>query len=304
MTRCQEDLNAIPEVSSSTRTRNKNTEPEGSVEGMEIAVTINRMVRSDADPDENQDDWCYTENSRENFDKIVSALKRNAIPATVDFIAGDSLDRALQLEWQRTGNLIGNMTYDGRSVKKGSAQEFIGAISKNEEALAPLSTGAPGGRKYFRFPSLKLGTDPERTRRIRGYLNERGYVEVPATIDPRDDYFAQPYCAAIARGDTVCANFIAATFKSFLLDKTTRTRASAVRIAGHDVKHILMIQANQLMCDSLDDLLRWYRSMGVRFISLDEALRDPFYAVEDVTTAGNEIIWETRRAQMGISASE
>jgi hypothetical protein len=41
--------------------------------------------------------------------------------------------------------------------------------------------------------------------------------------------------------------------------------------------------------------------MGVRFISIDEALGDPFYATEDVTNAANQIIWETRRAQ-GVKA--
>jgi hypothetical protein len=144
----------------------------------------------------------------------------------------------------------------------------------------------------------------KKPREIRAFLKQSGYVEVPATIDSRDDSFSQPYCAALARGDNVCANFIAATFKSLLLDRTIKARAAAGKIAGRDVRQILMIQANQLTCDLLDELLRWYKAMGVRFISLDDALRDPFYAVDDVTNKAKQIIRETKRAQLGLAVAD
>jgi hypothetical protein len=271
---------------------------------MEIALTINRMVRSTADPDRDQDDWCYTENARENFDKLLRALKDNGIPPTVDFLAGESLDQGLQEEWLRSGNLIGTLTYKGLSPKKGSAQEFIDTLTRNEQELGPLWSKFQRKQKYFRYPSLKLGMDTQRPREIQAFLKQNGFVEVPATIDSRDEYFSQPYCAALARGDKVCANFVIATFKSMLLDKTLKARAAARKIAGRDVKQILMIQANQLTSDLLDELLRWYKAMGVRFISIDEALSDPFYATEDVTNTASQIIWETRRAQMGVAAPE
>jgi peptidoglycan/xylan/chitin deacetylase (PgdA/CDA1 family) len=299
MTRCQEDLNAIPEVAASLRARTKQSGDEGALNGMEIALTIDWMVRSKADPERDLDDWCYTENSRENFEKLIAALKQNSLPPTVDFLAGESLDQQLQEEWLRSGNLVGNMTYAGLSVKKRSAQEFISALDKNEQALAPLWVKFERKQKYFRYPALKLGLDEQRQREVRAYVKQNGYVEVPATINSRDDYFSQPYCAALARGDVVCANFISATFKSLLLDNTTRARAAARKIAGRDVKQIWSIGASQLTCDLLNELLRWCKAMGVRFIPLDEALSDPFYASEDVTNTANQIIWETRRAQSG-----
>jgi hypothetical protein len=305
MTRCQEELNSIPEVAAaSPKARSKQPDAEGSLEGMQIALTINRMVRSVADPDQDQDDWCYTENTRENFEKIVSALKQNGIPPTVDFVAGDSLDEELQEEWLRSGNLIGSMTFVERAVTKRPAEDTISSIARNETALAPLWNKFERKRKYFRYPFLKLGMDDQRPHQIRAYLKQNGYVEVPATIDPRDDYFSQAYCAALARGDKMCANFVIATFKSTLLDKTIRACTIARQRAGHDLKHILMFQANQLTCDLLGELLRSYKAMGVRFISVDEALGDPFYATEDVTSKANQIIWETRLGQLGQATSE
>ena len=302
MTRCQDELKTIPEVAASLKARA--TEPddkEGSLSGMEIALTINRKVRSTIDADRDQDDWCYTENTRENFQKLLNALEVNSIPPTVDFLAGESLDLALQEEWLRSGNMIGSLTYKGRSAKRETAQEFIDTLLRNEQELAPLWSSIDRKRKYFRYPSLKLGVNTRRPREISVFLKENGFVEVPATIDARSDYFSQPYCAALARGDKVCANFIAATFKSLLLDKTHKAREAAQKIAGRDVKQIFMIQANQLTSDLLSELLRWYKAMGVRFIPIDEALSDPFYATEDVTYTANQIIWQTRRAQ-GVKA--
>ena len=306
MSRCQEELSTIPEVAAaSMKARHKRAEErEESLEGMEIALTMNRMVLSTADPDRDQDDWCYTENNRDSFQKLLNALKTNNMPPTVDFLAGESLEQQLQEEWLKSGNLIGNLTYKGRSPKKGTAQEFIDTLSKNEEELAPLWKKFPRRQKYFRYPSLKLGVDTERPRAIREFLKQNGFVEVPATIDSRDDDFSQRYCAALARGDKVCANFIVATFKSLLLDKTQKARIAARKIAGRDVKQILLINANQLTCDLLEELLGWYKAMGVKFISADEALGDPFYAVDDVTTTANQIKWETKRAQTDLNAPE
>ncbi len=184
---------------------------------MEIALTINGMVRSTADPDRDQDDWCYTENSRDNFERLLNALKENGIPPTVDFLAGESVDQDLQEEWLRGGNLIGNLTYNGVSPKKGTAQDFIDSLIRNEQELAPLWSKFGRNTKYFRYPSLKLGLDPRRPREIHAFLKQSGFVEVPATSNSRDEYYRQPYCAAPPSRDQAFANFCAATFKSMLI---------------------------------------------------------------------------------------
>ena len=297
MTRCQEELNSIPGIAAVSKVRSKHAEDEGALRGMEISLTIDRMVLSKSDPDHDRDDWCYSENTRENFEKLLGALKENGLPPTVDFLSGDSIDQALQQEWLQSGNLIGTTTFAGLSVKKRSAQEFIAALARNEQALAPFWSKSGSKQKYFRYPDLKLGLDAQRPRDVRAYLKQNGYIEVPATINARDERFSQPYCAARARKDDVCANFVAATYKSLLLDETIKSRAAARKIAGREIKHILVIEANQLTCDLLNELLHLYKAMGVRFIPLDQALRDPFYATEDVTNAGNQIVWETRRVQ-------
>jgi len=298
--KCREELNAIPEVAALLRSKGKQTDESNSrpLEGMQIALTLNRMVRNKIDPDANADDACFTENTRENFDKLLKALKENQMPQTVDFIVGHTLDRDLQEEWLRGGNLIGNMTYSRWKPKKGTAQEFIENIERNEQALAPLWEKFPQKQKYFRYPGLRLDSDRQKGGLIRAYLKQKGYSEVPATIDAKDGLFSQSYCAAIARGDQDCANFIKASFKSILLDKSTKARAAAKNIAGREIKHVLMLRANQLTCDMLAEILSWYKALGAQFITLDEALSDSFYMCETALSLSNAIIEETIRAQI------
>jgi peptidoglycan/xylan/chitin deacetylase (PgdA/CDA1 family) len=300
MSKCIEELNNIPEVAASLRNHGKQPDEVNSrpLEGMKIALTLNRMVRNKIDPDANADDACFTENTRENFDKLIKALKDNDMPPTVDFIVGHTLDLDLQEEWLRSGNLIGNMTFNRWKPKKGTAQDFIDNIARNEQALAPLWEKFPHKQKYFRYPGLRLDSDAQKVGQIRAYLKQKGFAEVPATIDAKDGLFSQSYCAAQARGDQDCANFIKATFKSLLLDKSVKARAVASKTAGHEIKHVLMLRANQLTCDMLGELLAWYKALGAEFITLDEALADPFYASDTAMHTANSIIDLTMHEQV------
>lgn len=300
MTTCQEELNAIPEVAAYQASRAKQTIDLQArpLEGMTLALTINGMLLGKIDPDADEDDRCYTQNTRANFDKLVAALKDNNMPPTVEFASGHEIDLDVQEQWLRNGNLIGNMTFKRRKVKKLAAEEFIEGIARNEEALAPLLKKYPQKRKYFRFPSLKIDRDESKQNQIDAYLARKGYVETPATIDARDGLFTQIYCAALARQDPDCANYIKASFFSVLLDKTLKAREAARQIAGRDVKHILMIRAHQLTCDTLDEMLKWYKGMGVRFISLDEALSDSLYSSEGRKRAAYTVIKYAKRARL------
>jgi peptidoglycan/xylan/chitin deacetylase (PgdA/CDA1 family) len=300
MPKCKDELTSIPEVAASARAHAKQSDELNSrpLEGMQIALTINRMVRNKVDPDANADDACFTENTRENFEKLVKALRENNMPPTVDFIVGHTLDLDLQEEWLRSGNLIGNMTYSRLKPVKGTAQDFIDNVERNEQALAPLWEKYPNKRKYFRYPGLRLDSDKQKVGQIRAYLKQKGFAEAPATIDAKDGLFSQAYCAALARGDQDCANFIKATFKSILLDKSIKARAAAKNVAGHEIKHVLMVRANQLTCDMLAEILSWYKALGAQFITLDEALSDPFYSTETAMAAANSIIDETISEQI------
>lgn len=294
--KCVDELNAIPEMAALRKARKKGQEEAHPrpFEGLEIAVTINDMVTSRVNPEANPDDLCYMQDTRENFDKLVQALTANQMPPTVNFISGDSSDAELQAEWLKHGNLLGNYTYDRRKAKKNTTKEFTDNIARNDQLFAPLWKNSPPKQKYFRYPRLKASDDGLDREAVKAYLKQHGYALAPITIDAQDALFSQMYCGAQAKGGTDCINIIKANFFSLLLDTTIRARAIAKEKAGREIKHILVIRSSQLTCDTLAEMLTWFKGLGARFITLDEALKDPFYADGDA----HGVIAETKAAQL------
>jgi hypothetical protein len=135
---------------------------------------------------------------------------------------------------------------------------------------------------------------------VRAYLKKHNYLEVSATIDAQDNRFSQLSCAAAARADQTCVNLIKANFTTLLLDKTLKARRAAKKMADREVKHILIVGATQFTCDNLSEILAWYRSLGARFITLEEALRDPFHTTPDEKgrLAGRTVIGKVKRQQL------
>lgn len=293
---CLKDLNTIREMAALLKTRKHDSEESHGrpFEGLVLALTINGMVMSHVDPEADADDLCFTENTPENLDRLARALETNAMPATVSFIRGRWFDERMQKEWLKRGNLIGSLGYQGLPANRSKAEEFINDVTRNDALLATVWGGRPPARKYFRFPRTRLRRDDREMNAVKAYLKKTGYVLVPTTIDLLDGSFSQLYCSALSRGDQSCVNLIKANFRSLALDTTLRARSIAENIAGHDVKHILVVRANQFTCDNLPELLAWYKSLGARFITLDEALGDPFYSRDD---AGS-VPGETRSAQL------
>lgn len=293
---CLKDLNAIPEMAAVLKSRKHDSEESQGrpFEGMEIALTINGMVMSDVDPEADADDLCFTENTPENLDRLAKALETNAMPPTVSFIGGRWFDERMEKEWLKRGNLIGSLGYERLRPKKSSAEQVIQDIARNDAVLAVLWGGSSPTRKYFRLQSTKLRRKDREMETVKAYLKKNRYVLVPATIDLLDSSFSQLYCSALSRGDHSCANLIKANFRSLALDTTLKARNIARTMAGHDVKHILVAGANQFTCDNLSELVAWYKSLGARFIPLDEALSDPFYSREDA----GRVTRETRGAQL------
>ncbi|HEX5731207.1 MAG TPA: lipopolysaccharide heptosyltransferase II [Blastocatellia bacterium] len=300
LTQCMDELNEVPVMAAVLKSRNREREmPARPLEGMEIALTINGMVRSQGEPEKGEDNWCEAENSPENFEKLVSALKQNDMPPVVAFVAGHQLDQALAATWSKSGNILGNMTYSRKKARKRAAQDFIEDIARNDRLLAVYGP-ARGRHNYFRFPYLKPNRDPQTREQVRAYLKKQNYLEVSATIDCQDNRFSQLSCAAAARGDQTCVNLIKAHFKTLLLDKTLKARRAAKKMADREVKHILVIGATQFTCDNLSEIIAWYRGLGARFITLEEAMRDPFHTMTDEKgrLAGRTIIGKVKRQQL------
>ena len=278
MTRCLEDMKRIPEISAVIGNQPRlATDRVKPLDGVEIALTINEMVKSASNLEEEIDYWCENENSIANLDKIIAALKVNHLPPTVAFIIGQSADKVTMSRWLESGNLLGNMTFSRVKIRRHETQDFFDDVLDTDKLLAPLLAQYNIKQKYFRYPRLKLSRDREVREQVRDFLKQQSYTEAVAMIETPDWQISDLYCAAHARGDETCVSLIKEAFKTLLLDTTLKTRLAARNKAGREVKLIVSFGMNQFTCDSLPEWIVWLQNLGARFISLDEALTDPVY---------------------------
>jgi len=307
MTKCLEDMKRIPEISAVMSNQNRADSAQARpLEGVEIALTINEMVKSVGNPDDEIDYWCDNENSLANLDKVIAALQRHHLPPTIAFIIGESADKVTMARWLDSGNLLGNMTFSRVNTKRHEPQDFFEDVLNNDKLLAPLLAQHHLKQKYFRYPKLKLSNARDVRAQLLDFLNKQGYTEVASMIETPDWQFSDLYCAARARGDETCVNLIRESFKTLLLDTMLKTRAAAHNKMGRDARLILSFSMNQFTCDFLSDWIDWLQNLGVRFISLDEALSDAIY--RDVDEKGRPlyqaILRNAQRAQLSESQTE
>lgn len=268
----------VPEMASVLRSHKDGGQSIRPLEGMEIALTINDLTLGEVGRLE-EDYMEGVVKDRKYFDQLLEALERNQMPPTLGFVVGKYLDAKLQEEWLRRGNLMGNMTYSFKILRRTTPQEFIQDVQMNDRLLAPLWQKYKPQQKYFRYPRFRAeqpGDD-----QIQAALKLAGYLAVPATIDPRDDQFNNVYRWALEAGDQSCANLIKSYFRTLLLDRSLKARQVAMRLVGRDVKHILVLRANRFTCENLADILAWYKQLGARFITIGEALSDPIYSDQE-----------------------
>ena len=139
--------------------------------------------------------------------------------------------------------------------------------------------------RYFRHPVLLTGPDIETKKAFEKFLKERGYTIAPVTIDNQDFLFAQVYAIAKHRGDEKLMKRIADAYLPYMETMFDFFEKLSVDVLGYEVKQVLLLHANELNADHFDDLARMMRRRGYSFISLEEALKDKAYRLEDAQSS-------------------
>lgn len=205
------------------------------------------------------------------FFTILSALQKYQVPVTGFVIAG-AIDKG-QWQWleqfKQAGFILGNHTYTHLNLNHKSAQIYINDISKADEILAPLMSSP----KYFRYPYLaERGRNPK-FKMVRDYLAKNDYMIAPVTIDGKDYQFNARFLKMPWQQRRSRLNEVRNRYLKYL--------ESQIILSEHDKdgpsKQILLIHMNTLNSYFIEDILKLFQSRGYQFISLPEALQDPYY---------------------------
>lgn len=227
--------------------------------------------------------------------KLLRVLKSWHVPV-VAFVNESSLQVtgevdariALLQQWVDGGAILGNHTYSHPDFNKFSVEQFEDEIIKGEVVCRRLMRSHEPYQLYFRHPMTHTGDTQAKKEAIEVFLAARGYKITPHTIENSDFIFNAIYVDALHDHDEATAQRLRKEYLDFTIAATEFAERISPQIFGREITQTLLIHANDINADCLDEMLQRFATRGYRFVSLDEAMSDPAYEMRDtyVTTYG------------------
>ena len=198
---------------------------------------------------------------------------------------------ALLERWLDAGYGLGNHTYSHPRLYDTPLPDYQADVLRGEVVTARLLGERP---RYFRHPYLNTGPDLETKEAFERFLAEEGYEVAPVTIDNDEWIYAFAYDKAEAAGDTALAARIGADYVRYMEEMFVFYEELSQDLLGREPAQVLLIHANALNADYLDELAEMIEARGYRFISLERALQDPAYSLLDEYAGESGLSWLQR----------
>jgi peptidoglycan/xylan/chitin deacetylase (PgdA/CDA1 family) len=240
----------------------------------------------------------YLTRSRAATTKILSTLKKHKTPA-VAFVNERRLTEsderqariALLRQWVDNGATLGNHTYSHADFNRLTVGEFQEEITQGEVVTRQLMRSRQPYQLYFRHPMTHTGDTREKKEAIEKFLAGRGYKVTPHTIENSDFIFNVPYAQALQKGDEALAKRVREAYLDLTIAATEFAEKISPAIFGREIPQLLLIHANDINADSLDEMLRRFEARGYRFVTLDKVMADPAYQTKDTVVSNYGPTW-------------
>jgi len=232
--------------------------------------------------------------------RVLASVKRNGVP-TIGFVNERKLYRRGETDartdllraWLDAGAELGNHTFSHINLQRAPLAEYEEDVVRGETVTRMLLAERGAKLRYFRHPFLFTGTTPEYKEGLAKFLASRGYTVAPVTLDNADYVFADVYFKAKKRGDAETAKRVADAYVPYMETIFDFFEKLSKETFGREVKHVLLLHANEINADRFDELAAMMKRRGYTFVTLEEALKDPAYNEQDALYK-NGISWIRR----------
>src|SRR5499426_3122523 len=228
-------------------------------------------------------------------DKILAAINKHQIPVvgfvneSLLHVPGETDARVAILKaWSDGGVELGNHTFSHLGFKDASLNEYQDDFLRGEVVTRWLLKQKGQKIRYFRHPFLQLGPTRGTEQSFESFIAERGYKIAPVIVDVMDWMILSAYAAARTQGDGEMTKRVSEEYLKFAERKFEFCEQAANDLFGRPIKHILLLHANELTAENLDGLATTLKNKGYRFITLEEALKDPVYQAPDKYVATSD----------------
>lgn len=226
--------------------------------------------------------------------RLIASLRAAKVPI-VGFVNESKLEVdgevrperiAMLRDWRDAGFELGNHTWGHVDLHAVGVPAFQADILKGERQLRPLLAEQGAKPRWFRHPYLRAGRTAEDKAAVEDFLAQHGYRVAPVTVDNGEWVWAFAYANVLnSQADTpergAILRRLERGYVPYMLNKLDYYEAQSQQLLGYNVPHVWLMHANELNAAAFDALVEGTRRRGYRFITLDEALRDPAYARPD-----------------------
>lgn len=227
-------------------------------------------------------------------ERLIAALKQATVPG-VGFVNENKLEvdgkvdpqRLAMLEdWLDAGYELGNHTYSHADINEVGVDAFEKEILDGERQLRPLLAERGQAPRWFRHPYLRAGRTAEEKANVASFLEAHGYRIAPVTVDNGEWVWAFAYANVMnAQPDSPEREDLLSRLRlgyvPYMLNKLEYYEAQSIQLLGYALPQVWLMHANELNADCFATLVEATRRRGYRFVSLEEALRDPAYSHAD-----------------------
>lgn len=190
--------------------------------------------------------------------------------------------------WLDAGMRLGNHGAGHLDLNEAPPEEWV-AEARRCHAFVQELTG--DSVVYFRYPYLHRGATPARYAAGRDAVADLGATVASVTIDTSDWILAAAYGDALRAGDAARAEAIGEALVEHVARQARHYRQVAREKVGRDIAHVLLLHANALEAEYIDDVIERLRAEGFRFVPLAEALEDPVYDRPDDYIGPEGLSW-------------
>lgn len=231
---------------------------------------------------------------------ILRALAAHRAPA-VGFvnasklaIRGEVTERTALLEaWVDGGHTLGNHTSTHPDFNRLTIAAFEADIEAGTPVVRALMSKRAPAFLYFRHPMNHTGDTAEKKVAIERYLASHGYRNAPHTVENDDYLFNAAYVRARTARDEAAMHRLREAYIDFTIARTAFAEQVTPEIFGRAIPQTMLMHANDINADTLEEILSRLEERGYRFITLDAALSDAAYATPDtlVSRSGPSWLW-------------
>jgi peptidoglycan/xylan/chitin deacetylase (PgdA/CDA1 family) len=236
---------------------------------------------------------CVPGAARGMNDRLLTAIQRNRMPAAALVVTGPGRCGAEELDeivgaWLAAGHQVGSHTDSHRDINQLSLPAYLADVDRAHQRLSGILSARGAPLLYFRHPFLHAGDTRAKKDGLTAHLRRKGYQIAVVTVDNQEWVFAEAYARAVARHDSTRIKRIVPAYLAHIDSSFAYYEGLSQRVFQRQIPQVLLLHANQLNADYLDDVARIIRRRGYRFISLAEALQDSAYRRGDnyVGTSG------------------